>query len=281
MKMLMNVDLYDTSYDHYAAEVQRAVRRETYGEDIGQTGWMTSQEFCRFLQLLALDADSNVLEVGSGAGGCALFMAQQTGCHVTGIDINEHGIRNANLLADEEHLEDRVRFERLDASRPLPFENDRFDAVFSNDAVCHIPERPSVLKEWHRVLKPGGRILFTDAMIVSGLVTHEEIAIRSSIGFYLFLPPGENERLIRQAGFELVSVGDLTESAALISRRWHDARERRREDLVRIESEGNFTGLQRFLACTYKLSSERRLSRYDHLARKKRATSEGTTGGPL
>jgi cyclopropane fatty-acyl-phospholipid synthase-like methyltransferase len=70
--------------------VQQEVRRETYGEDIGQTGWMTTQEFCRFLQLLALDAESKVLEVGSGAGGCALFMAQQTGCRVTGIDINEH-----------------------------------------------------------------------------------------------------------------------------------------------------------------------------------------------
>ena len=103
----MEFDLYDTSYDHYAAEVQREVRRETYGEDIGQTGWMTTEEFGRFLQLLVLDADSNVLEVGSGAGGCALFTAKQTGCRVTGIDINEYGIRNANALARQQSLEHR------------------------------------------------------------------------------------------------------------------------------------------------------------------------------
>jgi cyclopropane fatty-acyl-phospholipid synthase-like methyltransferase len=264
----MNVNLYDASYDNYAAEVQREIRRETYGEDIGQTGWMTTQEFRRFLEQLAIDADSNVLEVGSGAGGCALFMAQQTRCRVTGVDINEHGIRNANVLVRKQGLERRVRFERLDASQALPFETAEFDAVFSNDAVCHIPHRSFVLKEWRRVLKPGGRILFTDAMIISGILTNEEIATRSSIGFYLFLPPGENERLIRDAGFELLSVGDLTESTALISRRWHDARESRHEDLVEIEGEANFSGLQEFLACTCTLSSERRLSRCAYSARK-------------
>jgi cyclopropane fatty-acyl-phospholipid synthase-like methyltransferase len=267
----MTVDLYDTSYDHCAADVQQAVRRETYGEDIGQTGWMTTKELCYFLELLAVDSRSEVLEVGSGAGGCALFMARQIGCCVTGIDINEHGIRNANSLARKDGLEDRVRFERLDASQALRFENAKFDAVFSNDAVCHISNRPSLLKEWHRVLTPGGRILFTDALIITGIMTNEEIATRSSIGHYLFLPPGENERLIREAEFELLSVHDLTESAALISHRWWEARERRREDLIGIEGDGNFNGLQKFLACIHRLSVERRLSRCAYLARKKQA----------
>jgi SAM-dependent methyltransferase len=136
-----------------------------------------------------------------------------------------------------------------------------------------IPDRCSLLKEWYRVLKPGGRILFTDAMIISGIITNAEIATRSSIGFYLFFPWGENERLIRNAGFELLSVADLTESTALISRPWHDARARRREDLVRIEGEATFRGLQSFLACTRTLSSERRLSRCGYLARKNGAAS--------
>src|SRR5215469_18568310 len=119
-KLAMKVDLYDTSYDHHAAEVQQEVRRETYGEDIGQTGWMTTEEFRGFLRQLAVDADSSVLEVGSGAGGCALFMAKQTGCRVTGIDINEHGTRNGSALARKQNLEHRVRFEHADASQPLP-----------------------------------------------------------------------------------------------------------------------------------------------------------------
>jgi SAM-dependent methyltransferase len=93
-----------------------------------------------------------------------------------------------------------VKFQKADAANSLPFGPATFDAVISNDAMCHIPNRLDVLCDWHCIVRPGGRILFTDAMIVSGLVSHEELAIRSSIGFYLFVPPGENERLIARLG---------------------------------------------------------------------------------
>ena len=56
----------------------------------------------------------------------------------------------------------------------------------------------------------------------------EELAIRSSIGFYLFVPPGENERLIARSGFRLLSSEDVTEDAAAIAQRWYDAREKHR-----------------------------------------------------
>ena len=58
-----------------------------------------------------------------------------------------------------------------------------------------------MLGEMFRVLKAGGRMLFSDALVVGGMVSHEEIATRSSIGFYVYSPPGENERLIARAGF--------------------------------------------------------------------------------
>ena len=156
----------------------------------------------------------------------------------------------------------------MDASRPLPFGDARFDAVVSNDAICHIGRRLSVLRDWNRVLRPGASMLFTDAMILTGIVSHEELATRSSIGFYLFVPPGENERLIREAGFDLLAVHDVTENAALVSRRWHDARAAQRDALVAREGAENFEGLQRFLACVHTLSIERRLSRFCYVARK-------------
>src|SRR5690349_8015236 len=110
-----------------------------------------------------------------------------------------------------------------------------------------------VLTEWRRVLKPGGRLLFTDAMILTGALSNEEIAIRSSIGFYLFLPPGENERIISDAGLQLVLTKDLTAAAEHIAGRWFQARERRRESLISIETDDNFVGLQKFLYCVYKV----------------------------
>jgi hypothetical protein len=103
-------------------------------------------------------------------------------------------------------------------------------------------------------------------MIVTGLVSHEELAIRSSIGFYLFLPPGENERLLGEAGFKVIGVDDLTGSAATIAARWRAARERHRAELTSREGDANYAGLQRFLACVERLSAERRLSRFSYLA---------------
>lgn len=96
----------------------------------------------------------------------------------------------------------------------------------------------------------------------------EPEATRGSIGFYLFAPPGENERLIREAGFELLGARDVTENATLVSRRWHDARAAHRDALLAREGEANFEGLQRFLTCVHALTSERRLSLFCYVARK-------------
>ena len=262
------VDLYNSSYNKFSVGVQQAVRSETYGEDIGQSSWMTADELRHFMALLSLHRSSNVLEIGSGSGGPALFLAEAVGCKVTGMDINAFGINNSNELARQRKLDSLARFQLADASQPLPFEQNTFDAVISNDAMCHVPKRLDVLREWYRVLKPGGQMLFTDALVITGLVSHEEIAKRSSIGYYCYVPFGVNERMIETAGFELIRSEDLTSSAASVSRRWHDARAKHREEMIRLEGESNFEGLQQFLWCVHTLTSEGRLSRYMFLARK-------------
>ncbi len=262
------VDLYNNVYAHFSSRAEAEVRHLAFGEDIGQSSWLTADDWLRYADQTRVHDDSHVLEVGSGSGGPAVYLAAARSCRVTGIDINEHGVRNGAQLAAAKGIADRVAFQVADASKPLPFPPATFDAVLSNDAMCHVSNRLEVLAEWHRVLRPGGRMLFTDAMIVTGLVTQEELAVRSSIGWYLFAPPGENERLIGRAGFTLLSSEDVTAAAELIAERWHAAREQHRDDLIAREGEVNFAGLQRFLACVHKLSLERRLSRYCYLAEK-------------
>jgi len=260
------VNLYDHEYGHFA--LYRDVRIETYGQDFGQTSWVTNEESNEIPQLLRFTPASSVLEIGSGSGGYALHLAERFGCSITALDVNPEGIRNANALAEQRKLRELCRFQQSDASKPLPFGEAEFDAVFSNDVLCHIPGRAGLLREIARVLKPGGGLLFSDALVIGGMVSHEEIAIRSSIGYYFFSPPGENEKLIRDAGLRLIFARDTTEAAALISQRRHDAREKRKSALVGIEGEANFAGLQRFLECVHSLTSERRLLRFLYLAEK-------------
>jgi SAM-dependent methyltransferase len=262
-----SIDLYDSGYGNFAAAIYEQVRRESFGEDIGQNSWLTADEYLRFFKWLRLESSSNVLEVACGSGGPALFMARTIGCRIVGIDNNENAIAMANKLAQEQEFDSQVRFQLANASQPLSFEDETFDSIVCIDAVNHLPDRLKVFAEWHRVLKPDGRILFTDPIVVTGLLSSEEIAARSSIGYFLFVPPGENERLLEEAGFELLRSEDVTENEAKVSKRWLDARARRRDDLVKIEGR-TFDGLQRFLEVVYRLSSQRRLSRFVFVARK-------------
>jgi ubiquinone/menaquinone biosynthesis C-methylase UbiE len=268
VNVAQKVDLYDNAYGNYEADGYRLVRIETYGRDLGQTSWVTTEESNEIPELLQLSGDSSVLEIGCGSGGYALYLAEKVGCRLVGVDINAAGVRNANQLALANGLAARVRFEQCDVAKGLPFDDKTFDAVFSNDVLCHIPGRPEVLSEMCRVLRPGGRMLFSDALVVGGMVSYDEIATRSSIGFYVYSPPGENERLMGQAGFCQVRVTDTTDGAARIAQRWHDAREKRKGELVAAEGESNFEGLQRFLSCVRRLTSERRLLRYLYVASK-------------
>jgi len=263
-----HVGLYDSTYREFDLDARRRVRLETYGEDIGQNGWLTAEEWRTASGWLAAGQGSRVLDVACGSGGPAVDLARKTGATVLGVDVNGHAIETANELARREGLATSAQFEEADAARSLPFADGSFDAVVCIDAINHLPGRPAVLSDWHRLLRPGGSILFTDPIVVTGLLSSDEIALRASIGFFVFSLRAENERLVREAGFELVRCDDSTDNVVEVARRWRDARIRHRGALVDDESERTFEGLQRFLSIVHALASQRRLSRYTVLARK-------------
>ena len=266
--MPKRVDLY-SSYSRFTDGVLAAIRRETFGFDIGQNSWITVDEYERFLLWLNLAAGQHILEVASGSGGPALYVARTTGCRVTGIDSNENAVATASKMVAESGEAEQVRFRVADAGATLPFDNDSFDALLCIDSMNHFPHRLAVLQEWHRVLRRGGCALFTDPVVITGPVTNEELALRSSIGLFLFVPPGVNERLVAQAGFRLIRQEDVSENAALVAGSWHRAREAHKEELLPTEGKERFEGLQRFFESVHNLTRERRLSRIVYVVEKK------------
>jgi ubiquinone/menaquinone biosynthesis C-methylase UbiE len=222
--MTDSINYYNSTYSNFAADIAAQIRRETVGEDIGQNGWLSADEYRIFFQWLELTPSSHVLEIACGSGGPALFMARSTGCHITAIDVNEQAIMTANRQAKEHGLDAQVEFQHLDASLPLPFPDETFDAVVCIDAINHLPNRSQILRDWRRVLKSGGRLLFTDPITVTGLLTNEEIAIRSSIGFFLFAPAGIDAQLLQEAGFDVLRQEDATKNVAQFAGRWYAAR---------------------------------------------------------
>lgn len=260
--MKQPVDLYNSHYRNFEADVYRAVRVEAFGDDFGQTSWITAAECDEFCRWLDLRAGQRLLEVACGSGGTAVRIAERFRVSVVGVDINDSAVRAATTLAAAHNVRDRVEFQMADANDALPFSDGSFDALFCNDAINHLRDRTRVLAEWHRVLRPGGRCLYTDPIVVSGCLSNAEIEARSSIGFFLFTPKGWNEALIRSAGFRLVLTADVTASVSRTSQRWHQARAERQEALCALEGEAKFEELQRFLATVHTLADEGRLSRF-------------------
>jgi SAM-dependent methyltransferase len=256
------VDHYGAQYGHFASRLYAEIRSETFGDDIGQNGWLTADEQELFIAWLALTPESKLLDIACGSGGATLRIARLTGCAVHGVDIHAQAIAEARDRSEHEAFGDRAAFDQLDASRPLPLPDASYDALICVDAVNHLPNREHIFAEWARLLRPGGRLVFTDPIVVTGPLTNQEIAIRSSIGFFLFVPAGTDERLLAGAGFDLVEMSDRTENMARIAERWRHAREARAQDLRRVEGGATFEGQQRFFDVAARLAGERRLSRF-------------------
>ena len=246
----------------------REIRREAFGEDIGQNSWLTAEEQDRFLKWLDLSPGKTLLDVACGAGGPALRIAAITGCSVVGMDVHEQAIATASSLAAQRGLAERAEFRVTDATGRLPFSEASFDAITCIDAINHFPDRPRVIAEWARLLKPGGRLLFTDPITVTGALTNAEIAVRSSAGFYLFVPHGYDERVIAQCGLRLLVCEDVTANMAKVAEARHTARASRSAALREIEGDQAYDGQQEFLAVAARVAREGRLSRFVYVSKK-------------
>jgi SAM-dependent methyltransferase len=263
------VDHYGATYERFAAQVYAEIRAQAFDEDIGQTGWLTADEHDLFISWLKLDHSSRLLDVACGSGGPSLRAARLANCLVHGIDVHEDAVKTALSQAEQANLTEEATFQQVDASKPLPFSDAAFDALICVDAINHLPDRVRTLREWARVLKPEGRVVFTDPIVVTGPLSSAEIAVPSSIGFFLFVPSRFDEEALAKAGFELVETEDRTENMARLAKKWRVAREARADDLRRLEGDEVFEGQQRFFDVAGRLAEERRLSRFAFSARRR------------
>ena len=259
---------YDANYGNFQTELYAEIRREAFGEDIGQSSWITADEQDRFLGLLELSPGKRLLDVACGSGGPALRIATKTGCSVVGIDMHEDAVSTANSLAAHDGLSDRAEFRVANAAEPLPFPDAFFDAITCIDAINHLPDRPRVLSDWARLLKPGGRLLFTDPITVTGPLTNHEIAVRGSIGFFLFVPLDYDRTVIAQCGLRLLVCEDVTANMAEMAERRGAARGSRSHLLSDIEGAETYNGQQTFFAVAARIAKERRLSRFLYVVEK-------------
>ena len=259
---------YNANYRNFQTDLYAQIRREAFGEDIGQNSWLTSDEQDKFLEWLDLSPGKRLLDVACGAGGPALRIAAVTGCSVVGIDVHEQAVTTASSLAAQRGLAERSEFRVADATGPSPFSDATFDAITCIDAINHFPDRPQVIADWARLLKLDGRLLFTDPITVTGALTNAEIAVRSSAGFYLLVPHGYDERVIAQCGLRLLVCEDVTANMAKVAEARLVARRSRSTPLREIEGSQTYDGQQEFLSVAARVAREGRLSRFVYVSKK-------------
>lgn len=156
-----------------------------------------------------LGPGSLVLDLCAGLGGPARYHAVRRGCTVVAFDLNAGRMAGAARLNRLTGLEDRVLVVRGDAVH-LPFAPGRFDAVLSQEAFLHVPDTAALLAGCHRVLKPGGRLVFTDWTAGAALTGADRGLLERGIAAQSIHPADDYRGLLVAAGFADVTVEDLS-----------------------------------------------------------------------
>ena len=156
-----------------------------------------------------IDASTRVLDVCSGMGGPARYLAHRLGCRVTGLDITESRHEAALRLTALVGLEHLVDF-RLGNALDMPFADATFDVVIGQEAFAHVPDKPRLIAECARVVRPGGTIAFTDILRRGGLNAAEFERLRDHMTFQSLETLDGYGRLLTRSGCVLMGRDDLS-----------------------------------------------------------------------
>ena len=197
-------------------DIEKLVPSDLSGADEFHLGWRTATE--GLASRLGLNAKSHVLDIGSGLGGPARYLAETYGCHVSGIDLTPEFVEIANALTRRCGMADRVTFRQASALA-LPFPDRAFDAATLIHVGMNIGDKSKLFSEMRRVLRDGGRIGVYDVMHVQ---PDEDVPFPmpwAASPMTSFLETPENYRqLLDEAGFALSSERNQRELVLTLSR---------------------------------------------------------------
>jgi sarcosine/dimethylglycine N-methyltransferase len=193
----------------FGPEDQQLTPRQLAALDQFHTmGLAATEELAR---LSGITADMSVLDVGSGVGGPARFLAATFGCRVTGIDLSEPFVDAARYLTARTGQGDKVSFQAGSALE-LPFDDGSFDAVFLQHVAMNIADRARLYREIRRVLKQAARFATFDVVALAE-EPHFPVPWARTPATSFLLTAEATREAIEQAGFRTLIAQDDTETA--------------------------------------------------------------------
>jgi sarcosine/dimethylglycine N-methyltransferase len=161
---------------------------------------------------------SRVLDVCSGVGGPARYLAHRYGCRVTGVDLTASRHDTAVRLTELVKLDHLVDFRCADALA-MPFADGTFDVVIGQEAWVHVPDKPGLIGECVRVLRRGGRVAVTDVLARTPLAPAILERLARDMAFTSIATLEEYRRLLGEAGCEVLRCEDLSDGWTEILKR--------------------------------------------------------------
>lgn len=182
---------------------------------------------------LSITPESVILDVGSGFCGLPRYIARNTSCRmVTGLNLSEKENAYAREKNREEGLDNRINVVDGDYN-DMPFEDDEFDILVSQDAMLHSPDKGRLIHECARVIKPGGQFVFSDILEMPSLSREEAERVYARVKTPHLATYELYKEKLTEAGFEIVGIVDL--GSANLGRSYkevHDIVKKKKEMLV-------------------------------------------------
>lgn len=141
-------------------EVWREVLGAEYPEGLDAHSYISRTELAQFVDAVRAGPDGLLVDIGCGRGGPGLWVAAHTGARIVGVDIAASALAAARQRAESLGLQDRAEY-RLGGFEQLPLTDGEADALMSVDALLFSVDKAEAAREMHRVLRPGGRLVFT------------------------------------------------------------------------------------------------------------------------
>jgi sarcosine/dimethylglycine N-methyltransferase len=218
-------DIVDTARSYYNSEDAHNFYYKVWGgEDLHLGIYKTKDDDIysasrRTIDTMAsyadkIDENTRIIDLGGGFSGSARHLAKKYGCHVTVLNLSETENNRGRKMNKEQGLDHLI--DVIDGSyEDIPFDENTFDIIWSEDAILHSENRDKVLEEAYRVLKPNGEFIFTDPMqsnncdegVLQPIYKRINLASLGSPDFYI--------ETAQKIGFKEVGFDEMQEQLAL------------------------------------------------------------------
>jgi len=196
-------------YEKNSHPALRALERSVLGCDYGGTSWTTRAEADEIAPLLGLDRSSRYLEIGSGSGWPAVYVAAHSHCRLALLDLPLVALRQARERMASEGIE-RPAWAVSASGAQIPFAEASFDALGHSDVLCCLPEKREMLEECRRVARDGARMLFYVIAPAPGLEGADALEATEAGPPYVDLE-GDYASLLGKTGWSLLEMRPLTD----------------------------------------------------------------------